>query len=89
MIYSSAPTFPHGVVDDIKSLSIVKEYDVDCILIIVGRDIVAIYKKFDLLSHDGYAIDAANGFENLGVTSISIDLHSMDLPARCKRSNLS
>ena len=77
MIYSSAPTFPHGVVDDIKSLSeLAKEYDIglhidNCL----GGILLQYTRNLNLLSHDGYAIDAANGFENLGVTSISIDLH--------------
>ena len=77
MIYCSAPTFPHGVVDDVQSLSSLAYrrkigLHIDNCL---GGILLQCAQKSNLLLKNGYANAAANGFENIGVTSMSIDLH--------------
>ena len=77
MIYCSAPTFPHGVVDDVYSLSRLAYQRAIGLHIdnCLGGILLQYAQESGLLLKNGYATAAVNGFNNIGVTSMSIDLH--------------
>ena len=70
MIYGSAPTFPQGVVDDIKGLSdLAVQYDVGLhVDMCLGGFVLPFGKKM------GYNIPDFD-FDLPGVTSMSVDTH--------------
>jgi sphinganine-1-phosphate aldolase len=75
LLVGSAPNFPHGIVDDIPSLSKLAVYHdiplhVDCCL---GSFVVALLKKAGFPSP--YEEQGGFDFRQPGVTSISVDTH--------------
>jgi sphinganine-1-phosphate aldolase len=80
MIYSSAPSFPHGIIDPIKDLSdLAIEYGVglhvDCCL---GGFVLPFA---NMLGHE-YSVDEKFDFELPGVTSMSMDTHKFGYAAK-------
>ena len=80
MIYSSAPSFPHGIVDPIEELSdIAREFGcglhVDCCL---GGFVLPFMNKLGGEYKLGFKFD----FELAGVTSMSLDTHKFGYAAK-------
>jgi len=80
MIYSSAPSFPHGIIDPIEELSkLAKEFNcglhVDCCL---GGFVLPFLKKLG----PEYALKEKFDFELPGVTSMSLDTHKFGYAAK-------
>jgi len=80
MIYSSAPSFPHGIIDPVEELSdIAREWGcglhVDCCL---GGFILPFLKSLG----PNYALKEKFDFELSGVTSMSVDTHKYGYTAK-------